>query len=225
MLSKWTVIEPVSGTKPVGCMLALPGRGIPTSYMESIFEHSGLWRSMAVILEPNNLEWYPQPNGIHDQNDAVEGLPAARAVIEKAISTIQNGWGFKRNEIGIMGFSAGGVMTINVMAHSVEPLAGGVCLAGAILNPKQLPKCPTGAPLIVQHNMDDNCFKWDERYVPMQKALQKQKYPVDFVERYHGGHQVSHLDVRLLRDFFSKRFGYYDDYEVIENENVGEDMY
>ncbi len=220
MINKWIINEPVSRDKPVGCVIALPGRGIPGTLMEKFMEHTGLWRTLVVVLEPHDKEWYPAPNGPKDQAAAVAGLPFARAVIEDKIEAVQRIWGLKRNEIGVLGFSAGGVMVNYLLSTTKNNLAGGVCLAGAILDPHEWPKAPTDTPLLVQHNRDDMCFEWGERFLPMKEALVDGGYNVDFVERWDGGHNLSYHDVRITRDFFAKKFGYYDDFEVIEEEEA-----
>ena len=219
MINKWIVNEPLSGQPPIGCILALPGRGIEASFMDGFISHSNLWQNLTIAIEPKNMEWYPQPNGVDDQQEAVEGLPDARNSIEKFIGFIQNQWGLERNKIGLVGFSAGGVMTLDIIAHSKLPLAGGVCLGGAILEPKDFPLSQTDTPIAVQHNMDDNCFDWHERYVPTKQALKKNKYNVKFEERYMGGHRLCFKDVALVKNFFSNIFEYNDEDFNIEKDN------
>lgn len=204
--------------EPIGCVLVLPGRGIPGTLMEKFMFHTGLWRSLQVVLEPHNLEWYPAPNGPEDQEAAIWGLSHARKILEYEIERIEKGWGFKKKDMIILGFSAGAVMAIQMLAHSDKPYAGILSLAGAILDPADLPKAKYKTPVLLQHNMDDDCFKWDERYLPMLKSLTKKGYNVTTNERPEGGHTLTGYDVDLTREFVSKQFGYWEDYEVIEEE-------
>lgn len=214
MIDKWIIQGRTDN--PVGCILALPGRGIPGSFMERFMYFTGLWRSLQVILEPENYEWYPQPNGPEDQKDAIAGLAASRDLLNRQIERIQRAWGFKKEQIGLVGFSAGAVMSIQLAAYSDDPYAGVLSLAGAILDPSALRPAHHKTPIILQHNQDDDCFKWDERYLPMKNAMIKQGYNVDFEESFEGGHNITQSEVMLTRKFFSKIFGYWQDFEEVE---------
>lgn len=221
MLEKWLIHEPMLQGKqidPVGCILCLPGRGIPGSLMEKFLHHTALWRSLQVILEPEYYQWYPAPNGPDDQTAAVQGQEEAREVIEKAVARIGRGWGVKKDKIVLMGFSAGGVMSIYTAAHSDTPYAGVLSLAGAILEPATFPKSKHKTPIMLQHNMDDDCFKWHERYLPMKNRLIDGGYNVNFEEAFEGGHNLTHAEVKLTRKFVSEIFGYSKDFERYDDE-------
>lgn len=210
MIEKWIIHEPKK-IEPMGCVLALPGRGIPGQMMENFLGHSALNRSLQVVLEPENFQWYPAPNGANDQARAIGGLATAVNVIEAAVKKIEKGWGIKKDKIGIVGFSAGAVMAIQLLAHSSKPYAGILGLQGAILDPESLPKAKHKTPVMIQHNMDDECFSWGERYLPMKHALIRQDYNTKFVEGWAGGHNLSHEEVVLTRNFFGRIFGYLDE--------------
>ncbi len=220
MIDKWIIQGKTDN--PVGCILALPGRGIPGSVMERFMYYTGLWRSLQVILEPEGYQWYPAPNGPEDQTEAIGGLAASRDLLERQIERIQKAWGFKKEQIGLTGFSAGGVMAIQMLAYSDAPYAGVFSMGGAILDPKALPKAKHKTPVLLQHNRDDDCFKWDERYVPMKEAMLAQGYNMEFSEGWEGGHNITQEEVHLARKFFSKLFGYWQDFEEIESVRDGE---
>jgi len=202
---------------PVGCVIVLPGRGISAGMMERFMLHTGLWRSMKVILEPRNLEWYPAPNGPDDQEASLWGQKVAIKTLDNEVKRLERGWGFKKKDILWVGFSAGAVMSIMMAAHSDEPYAGALSLSGAILDPKSLPVAKNQTPILVQHNKDDDCFKWDERYLPMKEALKAKGYNATFKEGYEGGHNLTGEECDLTRNFVSKIFGYYSDYEIVED--------
>jgi len=107
----------------------------------------------------------------------------------------------------LVGFSAGAVMSIWLGAHSNKPFAGVISLAGAILEPTQLPKAKHKTPFLIQHNRDDDCFKWGERYLPMKRALLRQGYNVNFKEG-HGGHTLTFDEVSMTRRFCRNIFQY-----------------
>lgn len=199
-----------------GCVLVLPGRGVSGNLMERFMLHVGLWRSFKFILEPRNLEWYPAPNGPEDQVAAAGGLEKARGVLENEIKRIERAFGFKKKEMVIIGFSAGSVMAIQMLAHSDEPYAGVLSLAGAILEPEKLPKSKHNTPICIQHNKDDDCFKWDERYLPMKQALTEKGYNAKFCEGEEGGHNITGEECDLTRAFVSGIFDYRSDYDIFE---------
>jgi predicted esterase len=215
-IDKDIIMRPDHNNAPVGCVLVLPGRGLSAGLMERFMLHTGLWRSLKVILEPRNLEWYPQPNGPEDQAGALWGQNKARQCLEDEVKRIERGWGITKKDICIVGFSAGSVMAIQMLAYSDQPYAGILSLAGAILKPADLPKGKFDTPVMLQHNMDDDCFKWEERYLPMKKALIEKGYNVQTKEGFDGGHNLTGEEVDLTRSFVAKRFGYFDDFEVIE---------
>jgi len=214
-IDKDIIMRPDHQGEVSGCVLVLPGRGISGGLMERFMLHTGLGRSLKIILEPAYLEWYPAPNGPEDQEAALWGQDVARNCLEEEVERIKRAWGFGKKDICIVGFSAGSVMAIQMLAHSNEPYAGILSLSGAILNPASLPKAKFNTPVLLQHNADDDCFKWEERYLPMKKALIGNGYNVQTKEGW-GGHTLTGEECELTRDFVSKQFGYFEDYEVPE---------
>lgn len=206
MISKEIVIRASGECK--GCVLVLPGRGLTSGLMERFMHYVGLWKLHKVILEPDNLEWYPVPNGINDQEDAIAGLTPAKECLEKEIGRINKAWGFESKDIAIVGFSAGSVMALHLLAHSNKPYAGILSLAGAILEPEKLPKAKFNTPVLLQHNEDDMCFEWEERYLPMKKALTEKGYNLTVKEGCGSGHNLTGEEVDLSREFLIKIFNY-----------------
>jgi predicted esterase len=206
MIKKWIIVEPTGN--PKGCLLALPGRNIPADAMEGFCHHTGLNKSLLICLEPENYQWYIAPNGPHNQTGAVNGLKDAVQQVELAVQKIERDWSMPRGKIGILGFSAGSVLAIQLAAVSRQPFAGIVSLAGAILEPDKLPPAPNKTPILLQHNQDDDCFKWDERYLPMKKVLIDRGYNVFVCERDEGGHSVCMADANLIEKFLGPYLGY-----------------
>jgi predicted esterase len=101
----------------------------------------------------------------------------------------------KHEDIYIAGHSAGAVVALQVAAHSQEPLGGIHVHCGAILDPASLPKS-NGTPIFVFHSENDMVFSWDERYLPMKKALIEKGYNCSFVERAGHGHSVRGEDIK-----------------------------
>ena len=213
MIRRWLVTEPVGSR--CGCVVALPGRGGPAEMMEHLCDYAGLANSLRICLEPFNYMWYPQPNGANDQAAAVGGLRQARKEIFHLLRKIQAMWRLKREEIALIGHSAGAVVSLDVVTHATRPFAAVVAIAGAILTPDAVPKAANKTPILLRHNMDDWCFEWYERYLPMKQALRQNGYALSVAEMLKGGHGVSRDDARLAGRFVGTRLGYDLD-EIVE---------
>ncbi len=189
------------------CIFVLPGRGQSGSVMSQNYESfSRLKQTLFVGMTPQNFAWYPMPFSAVDQEEAVEGLVAARETIDKYITTIQKRYSIPRNKIVILGFSAGGVMAIETAAHSTEPFAAVICHSGAILEPSLLPRAKhPDMPVLLTHNFDDDCFAWDERYLPMRDALVDNGYKTLTLEREFGRHRLSYCDIEAASYFIARK--------------------
>lgn len=206
MISKWHIIEPRGRRK--GCLVALPGRAISAELMEKFCKFTELDDSMMVILEPRYYEWYPAPNGPEDQEKAVNGISAAVTEINKRIAKIQRSFHLKRQQICLIGYSAGAVMALQVLSTSKQPFGAVVSFAGAILEPAKLPQAMTQTPVLLRHAINDDCFKWEERYLPMKNALLEKGYNLYTSERQYGGHGMSIDDAEIIGRFAKQYLGY-----------------
>jgi predicted esterase len=206
MINKWIINEPIGNRQ--GCIIGLPGRNIPGEMMERFCKFMSLSNTLAIILEPHRLEWYPQPMGPDNQEEAVEGLKVAITELGKRIGKIQRAFRLRRNQIALMGFSAGAVMAIQVAAKSQQPFAAAVSLAGAILDPDGMSESQNQTPILLRHAIDDECFKWDERYLPMKNSLLEKNYNLYVSEKSEGGHGVSIEDAKVCGRFIAPHLGY-----------------
>jgi len=199
-LFPWHVINEYKQHKE--CVLFLPGRDNVGPVMGKTYYAAGLRQQLLISITPINLAWYPLPNGANDQQWALHGQERARLTIEEVVQKIEFQYGIPRSKIVLCGFSAGGVMAIQVASQSVEPFAGVVVHAGAILDPSALLpcKCPK-TPFLLTHCQDDGIFEWVERYVPMRHALEMQGYWIYVLERRLGGHMVCDQDVGISQLF------------------------
>lgn len=221
MISKWHVVEPQGNRR--GCIVALPGRGVPANFMEKFCHFMGLHDSLVIVLEPDGLRWYPAPNGPDDQVAAVEGLERAVTEINRRLSIIQRGWHLRRSKIALVGFSAGSVMALQVLAASRKPFAACVSFAGAILEPERMPKATTKTPVLLRHAVDDDCFNWEERYLPMKKALIEKDYNVYVSEKPYGGHGIEVHDAQVIGRWLAPFLGYEKPYDVYSTQNAQDD--
>jgi predicted esterase len=212
MIREWIIFNTIE--KPRNCIVALPGRGIQASTMLEFCKDFGLEETLLIVLRPFNWAWYPQPNSSLDQKAAVNGLGRAKNNIEEALATIKKGWGFKKEQITLLGFSAGAVMSLYTAMHSKLSFASAVSLGGAIFEPEKVPQCKHPiTKILLCHNQDDDCFNWFERYLPMKKSLSDNGYDVTVRERSRGGHWLSKLDVINVSNFLGPILGYGEDWE------------
>ena len=174
----------------------LPGRDNSGSVMGKVYQSLGLENVLLISITPKKLEWYPLPNGVNDQEAALEGQASAYETIEDVVDKITMDYGIRRDKIVLCGYSAGGVMAISVAGYSKEPFAGVVVHCGAILDVSVLPKCQCPrTPFLLTHCKDDLIFEWVERYLPMKHSLIRQGYAVWTLENNFGGHLIDEPDL------------------------------
>lgn len=174
------------------CVVFLAGRGQSGRMLADAYKAAGEWDDVLVFgITPQGHQWYPMPFGANNQEHSLQGLQEARGAIEDVLRYIEGCTGLQRHSITLAGFSAGGVMAIEVASHSEERFEVVACHAGAILDPASLPSCRhPSMPVLLTHSFDDDCFEWHERYWPMKKALIDQGYNLHVNERAGGGHDL-----------------------------------
>lgn len=173
-------------------VLLLPGRGQPGSDILARYNNfaPALENCRLVSIEPIE-EWYPAPNGADDQLEACWGLKVSVPELCEFIEELQAEYGLEKKDIAIVGFSAGAVMAIQVAIGTQEPFGAIVSYSGAVLEPDEIPPAFNDTPFLLIHNEDDDCFSWEERYVPMKEALENQQYRVTNWTSSMGGHGMS----------------------------------
>ena len=201
--------------KHVGKMLIiLPGRGSPP---EMILDYYTFWHQdsnrhnphddQLIKIEINPLdEWYPAPYGPNNQKDAIAGVASMLLSLDAQIKELQDLYKIKRNQVFIFGFSAGAVMALQLAMNSDEQFGGVVAHSGAIFEPDKVNPCKNRTKIMLIHNRNDDCFTWDERYVPMKESLAKNKYNLFCYETMDRGHIIKSADVITSSAFFQDVF-------------------
>jgi len=147
----------------------LAGRGMnPKVMIESFGQCFQNWNISTI--EPD-IEWYPAPNGINNQYDAVVGVKEAGQLVASLIKENSN---FPLNRVGIAGFSAGAVVALEA-SFILKELGFVISCSGAILDTMSLDlneirKIKTAYHII--HGRQDTIFSWNERYLPVKKTLE-----------------------------------------------------
>jgi predicted esterase len=222
MIGQWIIREPEDGPYE-RCIISIPGRGNTAEMMIRMAENLQLPRTLIVAVRPWYSAWYPQPFSLEKQAEAVGGLPKALRTINRVVDTIRRGFDLPYEKIGLLGYSAGGVMSILAACHRMvvadhakpapgRSYAGVGVYCGAILEPDRIPPAPksprASTPFFLVHNMDDNCFDWWERYRPMKSALIRRGYQVETAEHADGGHMINGAtDIFRTSRFFGHCFG------------------
>lgn len=189
------------------CVLMLAGRSHQNNLLPSIYWHDGLRQHMIIGVQTQCYAWYPLPKGEYDSRAAINGIPNAVHNVLKVVSKIEDTYNIPREKIVVLGFSAGGVMAIQVGAHSERPFAGIVCQSGAILDPFDLPESPhPEMPVLLTHSQDDDTFDWEERYIPMKEALIEKNYNLSASENPWGYHSITTLDIAITKLFLDRCF-------------------
>lgn len=198
--------------KSHSCVICLAGRaGCGGRLAHHYQEVTELYNTTFVGITPwsgHQVEWYPQPYSATDQGEAVAGLKVACHFIEKIISSIKDRFKIPRNKIGLIGFSAGAVMSLYVSTHSKQDLAGVVVHSGAALEPNKIPQRKNNTDILLTHGKQDYCFDWYERYVPMKNTLLERGYNIFAVEDPDEVHRVSYMNIVNSANFLGPRLGY-----------------
>lgn len=208
ILRRWIVKPPLTRHQRKGAVILLPGRGVPGNLMLRFSREMELRRTLLACMEPYRLVWYPQPNGPKDQTMACKGLEVAVEMVSGEIDRFMEWQGLKPEETALLGFSAGSVVALEVAMRSTKRFAACVSLSGAILEPHNVPEAKNETPIILQHNADDDCFKWHERYVPMREALREKGHNLSCLERHFGSHTLYRDDAINVSRLISPALGY-----------------
>jgi predicted esterase len=200
-------VEIVTPDHPNHLLLCLPGRGQNgTQFMQGLITHGQFEDTMLVAFTPVYYAWYPLPRNAMDQDAAVNGQPAALFSIQEELEDIQKEWNIRDENVAIMGFSAGAVMALQYLFETQKKLAAIIAHSGAIFQPWKVPQAQTNTPVVLFHNRNDDCFDWEERFVPMQKALVENKYNT-FELIDDGGHAMYVEDIEQI-EMFLKSMGF-----------------
>lgn len=207
MIREIHILEPLTEVKH--CIIALAGRGNSVDEMLQISKSLEFPDTLIVSIRPQNFAWYPAPKNPNNQSEAVRGLHFAIASIKDKIFKIHTMYNLKEENTTLLGFSAGAVVGLQVALNSFgKPYHSMIGLSGAILEPLKIPLAMNqSTQYVLQHNKDDDCFDWHERYMPMKKSLLNCGYNLAVVENNYGNHKVILEDMVAISNFLSKSIG------------------
>lgn len=183
-------------------VVLITGRYQPASNFLGLYSESSLDCNY-VAIQPSDGEWYPLPNGVKDQKSAVRGIKENLPILHKAIKDIIADLGVSKNKTSLVGFSAGGVMALELNAHNTQPFHSIVIHAGAILRTHNFPTSKNNTPILLIHKRDDDCFEWEERFIPMCECLKNKGYKFSIATGYEGKHSICPEDIEVATNFLS----------------------
>lgn len=193
--------------KANGQIFLFPGRGQDPEEMMKLYNNETMISSTHNIycVYPD-VEWYPMPNGVTKQNNSVKGLEKTTAGIMKLISDISKSDGFQEKNAVLAGHSAGAVVACSVWLNGKYGTL--VVHNGCVLDVKNIPVADRPSKCLLFHNRDDNCFAWEERYLPTRNTLISNGYDVTCIEKSTGGHAITATDVSIaaIMIAYSKTF-------------------
>lgn len=187
------------------------GRGQSGSEIANWCDEWDLKNNFIFSKTPKHRQWYPMPNGPSDQADSLKALPksveSANSLHDLALSKIGNPAGVKK--VIYAGYSAGGVIAIeNAIANKRCDVC--VIYAGAILEPKNLPKADEktkNIKFLWFHADDDSVFEIRERVAPSYYALKEKGYDVSIFLRDGGDHFFGSIDHYYVSHILNERIG------------------
>lgn len=153
-------------------------------------------------------QWYPIPNGANDQEKAVQGLKESIGIIKNHVDEIIKEYEIDPKELVFIGYSAGSVVALELVTKYSMDIGFVFLHSGALFEPESLPECSIKTPFMLIHSRDDECFSWDERYVPMKTAMAQNNYNLFFIEKKEDGHSITDDDLYFVSTYAANLFKY-----------------
>lgn len=185
-----------------GCLVLLPGRG---GHSSELVPYYSLDEFCVVGLDDEEKQWYPKPNGIKDQKEAIEGLENNRKIIEEELNKID----FPSKFIAIIGYSAGGVAALWTVIKSEKEYGLVMAHSGTILDLENVPRCKYDKlPIVMAHGQKDDVFDYKERFMPAIEVLRNKNYSVCKIKNPNGKHEMNPDDADIVKSIIKFKFTY-----------------
>lgn len=187
--------------KGLGLFIGLPGRG--QDGQQIIDSYKYLRNFVMVSITPKEKIWYPRPLGPNNQDQAVKGVELAKLEIIDKIEELIKKYEVSWDKTAVVGFSAGGVMALQIGLHCSEMLAV-AAHSGAILDVNAVPDSSNKTPYFLCHSKNDDVFGFEERFLPYKTSLQKKNHRIQCLVSSNGGHSLLRRDVEQISNFVEK---------------------
>lgn len=181
-------------------ILIFPGRDQDPEEIMSLYRgNKRIEESFNLIAVSPETEWYPKPNGLPNQSEAVSGICKSVKNVNEFVNRLSSDENVDPLKTILSGYSAGGVMALEVSMSNRFMAA--VCHSGCILDVSRVKKNQHRTPCLMIHARDDNTFGYGERFMPTKNALLREGHVITTIEKQDGGHSIAAVDVEYAASF------------------------
>ena len=133
------------------------------------------------------------------QSQSLQRLRKTSSVVSKMIGDMCERDGIEISEAVLVGYSSGAVLAFSLWLEGDHETM--VSHNGCVLDVGDIPKNSKNKECLLIHNRDDDCFAWEERYLPTRNTLVASGYDVTTVEGSFGGHSMTPRDVAFVSTY------------------------
>lgn len=191
-----------------GCVVFLHGRGTTGEDLMPLADEIALpslrWifpdAPLPFLEDFDGRMWFASPP------DQQGGIIKSRSLLFELLNQLIEKEQTPPQQIVLMGFSQGAVMSLDVGLRFPKRLAGLVAMSGFLPSPETIPaeKSPASAemPILLVHGTGDDVVNVDGSRQALD-VFRKEGYTVDLQE-YAMGHQVIPEEILLIRNHLTK---------------------
>jgi phospholipase/carboxylesterase len=187
-------------------VIVMHGRGADANDLADIASYLDNGYRFLFPNAPKPFEMYP---GMSFGYTWFDGWPAepesfreSRQLVLELLDHALEQYPTPPGKVIVCGFSQGGMMALDIGFRTEKPIAGIVCMSGA-LNEDELPPLESTIPVLVIHGTDDDV-------IPVVNARRTrailEDHGVDTTyQEFPMGHNVTEESLNLVRDFMAAR--------------------
>lgn len=208
-------LPPASGRPPRQVVLLLHGVGADGNDLIGLAPFFQQVLPEAAFFSPNAPEPYDMaPFGhqwfsIRDFGPAqrLKGAQAAAPILDHFIDHLLAIFGLAEENMALIGFSQGTMMSLHVGLRRARPLAGIVGYSGALVGPELLAaEIRSRPPVLLVHGDADGIVPVDA-LAQAEKTLKANAVPIATHVRPGLAHGIDEDGIRLGQEFLKARFG------------------
>ena len=207
-----------TGPNPAWAVIWLHGLGADGTDFEPVVPELGLPETPAVRFifphaphQPVTCNggyvmraWYDIAHTDIGRTPDAEGIAQSRQAVEQLIDT-ELAQGIAPERLIIAGFSQGGVIAIETLAHHQDTLGGAIALSCYLAAPDTLPAAARPLPVFLAHGTEDTIVP-HALGITARDTLEQQRYAVEWHE-YRMPHSVCREEIMDIRRWLLERLG------------------
>lgn len=148
--------------------------------------------------------WYDIAHTDIGRTPDAEGIASSRQAVAQLINA-ELAKGIAPERIIIAGFSQGGVIAIETLAHHQDQLGGAIALSCYLAAPAKLPAATRPLPVFLAHGTEDTIVP-HALGITARDTLEQRGYAVDWHE-YPMPHAVCREEIMAIRRWLLERLG------------------